>query len=71
MTRSQLNAIVFRECGACGIAVTKRTGQLDHCHATGAARGILCMSCNLALGHVKDSVGRLNGLVAYLGKYHA
>jgi hypothetical protein len=42
--------------------------HVDHDHKTGVVRGILCRSCNVTLGHVKDSIDRLEGLVAYLNK---
>lgn len=32
-------------------------------------RGIVCMSCNLALGHSGDSIERLEGLIEYLRRY--
>jgi hypothetical protein len=54
-------------CNACGKACN-RIGEahVDHCHATGQVRGILCFNCNAALGHVGDSKDRLLSLVAYL-----
>jgi hypothetical protein len=39
---------------------------IDHCHATGKIRGLLCHSCNLALGHVQDDIKKLEGLIKYL-----
>jgi hypothetical protein len=39
---------------------------IDHCHLTGKIRGLLCHSCNLALGHVQDKIEKLEGLIAYL-----
>lgn len=41
-------------------------GQVDHDHATDAVRGVLCGDCNRALGHAKDSVKVLAGLISYL-----
>ena len=42
------------------------TPVVDHCHDTGAVRGILCNECNLALGNVRDSVHTLANLIKYL-----
>lgn len=39
---------------------------VDHCHKTGAIRGLLCHSCNLALGHATDDVQVLLRLAEYL-----
>ena len=39
---------------------------IDHCHKTGKIRGLLCHSCNLALGHLQDKVEKLTGLIEYL-----
>ena len=40
---------------------------IDHCHATGAVRGILCRRCNLVLGMVNDCRETLVKLSDYLG----
>jgi hypothetical protein len=39
---------------------------IDHCHKTKVVRGLLCNSCNVALGNVKDDVNRLRKLIEYL-----
>lgn len=58
------------KCGACGRAPTGtgRTAKLciDHDHATGKVRGLLCHPCNLALGYVEDDVERLEALARYV-----
>lgn len=41
-------------------------GHVDHDHATGAIRGVLCSACNHTLGMAKDSEEVLLGLVEYL-----
>jgi hypothetical protein len=58
-------------CSACGKQLTKfGTGLdeacIDHDHDTEIVRGIICGSCNRALGNVKDSIEHLRQLEAYL-----
>lgn len=47
---------------------TIATGRIDHCHASGKFRGVLCDSCNLGLGKFGDDPKRLLAAVAYLAK---
>lgn len=55
-------------CAVCKSAEPGGRGfwQTDHSHCAGKFRGILCQNCNLALGHVKDSVETLYQLIDYL-----
>lgn len=40
--------------------------HIDHCHRTGKVRGILCGSCNTALGYMQDDPERLRAAAQYL-----
>lgn len=42
--------------------------HVDHDHETGKVRGILCRSCNLALGYLNDDPEMLRQGIAYLEK---
>lgn len=41
---------------------------VDHCHVTKKVRGLLCMSCNQALGLFKDNEAILEKAIQYLKK---
>lgn len=56
-------------CAACGKPPEKKRLSVDHNHKTGAIRALLCNDCNLALGHARDSVEVLSGLIAYLRRF--
>ncbi len=40
--------------------------KIDHCHASGVVRGLLCHSCNVALGWARDNSRTLRRLAGYL-----
>lgn len=49
-------------CAVCGSVPKKNRLSVDHDHATGKVRGLLCMNCNIAL----ERVGKLQ---AYLKRF--
>ena len=54
-------------CAGCGFQFDfAKPIHVDHNHTTGAVRGLLCTTCNLALGASKDSPGTLRKLADYL-----
>ena len=55
-------------CAICGVhqlELEKRMA-VDHSHKTGKIRGLLCMHCNLGIGHLQDSVDLLEKAQKYL-----
>lgn len=68
ITEETLAALHSRPCDICGAppGSFQRTHAIDHEHATGRVRGVLCHSCNLALGHFKDDPERLAAAASYL-----
>ena len=60
------------KCAACGTSDPGSTKgwHVDHCHKNGNIRGVLCATCNIALGQVNDSVERLEHLIKYLRRFN-
>jgi hypothetical protein len=53
--------------GMCPICETHmRRPCVDHCHETGRIRGLLCLSCNAVLGHMRDDPDTLERAARYL-----
>ena len=53
--------------GACGICKKEmQKPHIDHCHATGKVRGMLCHRCNTRLGGLDDQQWR-DAAMRYLG----
>ena len=55
-------------CGTHEKDAYKQTLFVDHDHDTGKVRGLLCNSCNTALGHFKDSQEILKNAMDYLNE---
>lgn len=53
-------------CYVCLRAPGTRRLCVDHDHATGKVRGLLCSKCNVYLGHLRDSIEAAERLVTYL-----
>ena len=57
------------KCAICDTEESDRKGGdlvVDHCHASGRVRGMLCQKCNLMLGNANDLISTLERAVIYL-----
>ena len=60
-------------CAICGSSIpndnkTKRL-YIDHCHASGKVRGLLCAACNFGLGKFRDNPELLDRAAMYLRSF--
>lgn len=57
-----------RQCGLCAICQKHpdEVLRVDHCHTTGAVRGLLCNDCNLGLGRFYDQTDVMRKAITYL-----
>lgn len=71
----EYNELAKRQGDRCAICGTKNKGtargkirywSVDHDHATGKLRGLLCQQCNALLGMAKDDVAILEKAIEYL-----
>ena len=60
MLRAQKN-----RCAGCRVKIDESC-HIDHCHRTDVVRGLLCPTCNRALGLLGDDPKVLRRLAAYL-----
>jgi 5-methylcytosine-specific restriction endonuclease McrA len=53
-------------CGSTEFGIKRNVPHIDHDHATGKIRGLLCCHCNIGLGCFKDNVESLKSAIKYL-----
>ncbi|MEU8651165.1 MULTISPECIES: endonuclease VII domain-containing protein [unclassified Streptomyces] len=66
LTPAELDALVAEQHGVCCICLAAPAEHVDHCHKTGRVRGVLCFSCNAALGQFKDRPDAIRRAAAYV-----
>jgi len=78
ITIDRYNEMLAEQDGCCAICGKEENNEIrgrtlslavDHDHATGAVRALLCSACNTALGLFRDDKALLNAAVAYLDKH--
>lgn len=69
ITKERLKELFeVRKCYNPGCKNTKNL-HIDHNHETGRVRGLLCTSCNKALGMLEEDRSRIVGLTGYLDEF--
>lgn len=67
LTEVDWDRLVLAAEGRCDICQKQCASlQIDHCHATGKVRGLLCGPCNKALGLLGDDPATLLAAITYL-----
>lgn len=72
LTPDQYDELLASQEGRCAICRTETPGgkggwHVDHDHATGKVRGLLCDNCNNGLGRFADDPIRIQRAIDYLG----
>jgi len=67
ITLLQYNEMLKNQKYRCAVCFKQNVLVVDHNHKTGKIRGLLCMSCNVILGSVKEDVTILQSAIKYLG----
>ena len=70
ITPEQFNLLLETQGGCCAVCggddPKARDWHIDHCHKTGATRGLLCSTCNTGIGGLQDSADLLRRAIEYL-----
>lgn len=67
VTIKEHNALYKKQDGKCATCNDElNPGVIDHNHITGEIRGLLCNSCNSALGFAKDNIQTLSNMIEYI-----
>lgn len=66
LSASDVAELLAQQNGICIICLRAPAAHIDHDHATGEVRGMLCFPCNAALGQLGDDVDRVRRAADYL-----
>jgi hypothetical protein len=63
-----VDRLIAEQGGVCAICGRPAPEHVDHDHATGVVRGVLCFNCNGGLGQFRDAPEFLAAAIEYLRK---
>lgn len=70
ITAAEADHMLRNQNGVCAICGVAPAAHVDHDHATGAVRALLCFNCNGGLGQFKDDPDVLRAAAEYV-QFHA
>lgn len=68
ITIEEYDGMLLVQNGRCAICCEEKSLVVDHCHANGHVRGLLCGECNKGLGLFRDNPEFLESAIVYLGQ---
>jgi len=69
LTPEQLEKMRLNQNFSCAICLRQLPLVVDHNHANGKVRALLCVACNVGLGQFQDSVVMLERAQEYIHKH--
>jgi hypothetical protein len=68
ITAAEADHMLRKQGGVCAICRVAPAAHVDHDHATGAVRALLCFNCNGGLGQFKDDPDVLRAAAEYVAR---
>jgi len=64
LTVEEYQTLLVKQDGYCAMCYERKPLVIDHCHKTKKVRGLLCVGCNVAVGHYENHKEKIE---RYLG----
>jgi hypothetical protein len=71
ITAEEADAMLEAQGGLCAVCRAAPAAHVDHDHATGAVRDLLCFNCNGGLGQFRDDPVLLRAAADYVERHRA
>lgn len=68
LTEAQVCSMKELQENKCLICKKETKLYIDHCHSSGKVRGLLCNSCNVALGFLEENIETMKNMILYIEK---
>jgi hypothetical protein len=68
LTPDDVKTMIEAQAGLCCVCLRAPAEHVDHDHATGKVRGVLCFNCNVAIGQFRDDSWLLRRAIRYLDR---